>query len=77
MSTSADLLKELRIDRRPGAVQKKRRWPWVVGGLVLLLVVMMLLMGGRPAEVDHLVVHVEPQARDVVGADVDVISTGE
>jgi RND family efflux transporter MFP subunit len=52
MNQSADLLKELRIDRRPGAVPKKRRWPWIVGGLVALLVVMMLLMGGRPVEVE-------------------------
>jgi RND family efflux transporter MFP subunit len=52
MNQSADLLKELRIDRRPGAAGKRRRWPWVVGGLLLLLVVMMVLRGGRPVEVE-------------------------
>jgi RND family efflux transporter MFP subunit len=52
MNQSTDLLKELRIDRRPGAVKKRKRWPWVVGGAVALLVVMMLLMGGRPTEVE-------------------------
>jgi RND family efflux transporter MFP subunit len=52
MNQSADLLKELRIDRRPGLAPKKRRWPWVVGGLVLLVVVLGMLMGGRPVEVE-------------------------
>jgi RND family efflux transporter MFP subunit len=52
MNQSTDLLKELRIDRRPGAVKKRKRWPWVVGGAVALLVVMMMLMGGRPTEVE-------------------------
>jgi RND family efflux transporter MFP subunit len=52
MNQHADLLKELRIDRRPGAVKRSRRWPWFVGGAVLLLVAAMMLMGGRPVEVE-------------------------
>src|SRR6476659_10169918 len=52
MNQSSDLLKELRIDRRPGLAPKKRRWPWVVGGVVLLIVVLGMLMGGRPVEVE-------------------------
>jgi RND family efflux transporter MFP subunit len=52
MNQHADLLKELRIDRRPGGAERKRRWPWFVGGAALLLVAAMLLMGGRPVEVE-------------------------
>jgi len=52
MNQSADLLKELRIDRRPGAATKRRRWPWIVGGAIALIAVMMVLMGGRPVEVE-------------------------
>ena len=52
MNSSADLLKELRIDRQPGALRRKRRWPWFVGGAIVLIVVLMLLLGGRPVEVE-------------------------
>jgi RND family efflux transporter MFP subunit len=52
MNQHADLLKELRIDRRPGAAPRKRRWPWVVGGILLSLFLVMFLMGGRPVEVE-------------------------
>jgi RND family efflux transporter MFP subunit len=52
MNQHADLLEELRIDRRPGGAKRKRRWPWFVGGAALLLVAAMLLMGGRPVEVE-------------------------
>ena len=52
MNQHADLLKELRIDRRPGAAKRRRRWPWVVGGLVLAIVAAAMLMGGRPVEVE-------------------------
>ena len=52
MNQSADLLRELRIDRRPGATKRRRRWPWVVGGALLLVVVLVMLMGGRPVEVE-------------------------
>src|SRR6478735_3801829 len=52
MNQSADLLRELRIDRRPGAAKPRRRWPWVVGGALLLVVVLVMLMGGRPVEVE-------------------------
>ncbi len=52
MNAPADLLKELRIDRRPGTVRRKQRWPWLVGGTVLLLVLLVLAMGRRPIEVE-------------------------
>ena len=52
MNQSTDLLKELRIDRRPGAVKKRKRWPWAVGGILLSILLVMMLMGGRPAEVE-------------------------
>jgi len=52
MNQSADLLRELRIDRRPGAAKPRRRWPWVVGGALLLVVALVMLMGGRPVEVE-------------------------
>jgi RND family efflux transporter MFP subunit len=52
MNSSADLLKELRIDRRPGAPGKKRRWPMFVGAGVVVLVALFLLLGARPVEVE-------------------------
>ena len=51
MNSSADLLKELRIDRRPGA-KKKRRWPIVLGAGTAIIVALVLLMGARPVEVE-------------------------
>ncbi len=51
MASSADLLKELRIDRRPG-VKKRKRWPWVIGALVLLVVIFMVVSSMRPVEVE-------------------------
>jgi RND family efflux transporter MFP subunit len=52
MPSSDALLKELHIDRRPGARAPKRRWPWLLGGVIVLAVVARLLMGGRPVEVE-------------------------
>ena len=52
MNSSAELLKELRIDRRPGVTRRKRRWPWFVGGAVVLMLLLMFLMGGRPVVVE-------------------------
>ncbi|MEO7251091.1 MAG: biotin/lipoyl-binding protein, partial [Arenimonas sp.] len=52
MNSSADLLQELRIDRRPGALRKKRRWPFYVGGFLLLVVALFFLLGARPVEVE-------------------------
>jgi RND family efflux transporter MFP subunit len=51
MPSSAELLNELRIDRRPAA-RKRRRWPWVVGGLALIVAVMLFLGSRRPVEVE-------------------------
>jgi RND family efflux transporter MFP subunit len=52
MSSSAELLNELRIDRRPGQARRRKRWPWLLGAGLLLVLVGMLLMGGRPVEVE-------------------------
>ena len=52
MNSPADLLKELRIDRRGSAPKKRKRWPAVVGLMVVLLVVVFFLMGRRPVEVE-------------------------
>jgi len=52
MNASPDLLKELRIDRRPGVLKKKRRWPLFLGLAVVALGVLWWLSGGRPVEVE-------------------------
>ena len=52
MNTSADLLKELHIDRRPGAVRKKRRWPIYLGALALIIAAVLVFAGGRPLAVE-------------------------
>ena len=52
MNASTDLLKELRIDRRPGAVKKKRRWPIFLGASLAIIVAVVLLIGARPVEVE-------------------------
>ena len=52
MASSADLLQELRIDRRPGALRKRRRWPWIVGALVLVVAIVMVVGAMRPVEVE-------------------------
>ena len=52
MASSADLLQELRIDRRPGALKKRRRWPWIVAALVLILAIVMVIGAMRPVEVE-------------------------
>jgi RND family efflux transporter MFP subunit len=52
MNSSADLLKELRIERRPGLQPKRRRWPWLLGGAAVLLGLLVVFMGGRPVEVE-------------------------
>ncbi len=51
MNSSAELLKELRIDRRPGA-KRRRRWPWPVGGVLAIVVALTVVFGGRPVEVE-------------------------
>lgn len=52
MTTPADALAQLRIDRKPGARKpKRRRWPYVVGALVLLAVLAAVMAGRRPVAV--------------------------
>jgi RND family efflux transporter MFP subunit len=50
-ASPGDLLRELRIDRRPGAA-RRRRWPWIVAALIALLVLAVVLLGGRPLPVE-------------------------
>ena len=52
MTRSDDLLNELKIKRHGAASKKKRRWPWIVGVLVVSLVAALLLLGGKPVEID-------------------------
>ncbi len=52
MTASPDLLKELRIDRRPGALKKKRRWPMYLAIAVVILGALWWLGGARPIEVE-------------------------
>ena len=52
MNVSPDLLKELRIDRRPGAATKKRRWPLFLAVALVILAALWWLSGGRPVEVE-------------------------
>ena len=53
MNASAELLKELRIDRSappPGGPSPSRRWLWIVIGLVLALLLVLgvgALLGGK------------------------------
>jgi RND family efflux transporter MFP subunit len=50
MTDTGSLLNELRIDRRP--VQRRRRWPWWLGGLALAAVAGFLWLGSRPLAVE-------------------------
>lgn len=51
MSRPEDLLRELRIDRRPGHAPR-RRWPMVVALLAALLVLLLVLRGMTPVAVE-------------------------
>ena len=55
MNANAELLRELRIDRG-NEPKPRRRWPWIVGGIVLLLALLAVVgawMGrNRPIEVE-------------------------
>lgn len=51
MSRPEDLLRELRIDRRPGHAPR-RRWPMVVALLAALLVLLLVLRGMAPVAVE-------------------------
>lgn len=53
MSRPHDVLKELRIERRPGAKQPKRRkWPWFLGLAAVLLGVLVVFGMNRPVAVE-------------------------
>jgi RND family efflux transporter MFP subunit len=50
MSASQDALKELRIERRPGAKPpRRRRWPWIAGALAAIAVGALVAMGALRA----------------------------
>ena len=54
MSTPSpsDPLSQLRIERSPGARKPRRkRWPWVVGGLVVVIAGLAFMSANRPMEV--------------------------
>ena len=52
MTRSEDLLNELKINRGRAPARNKRRWPWILAGLLVLVVAAMLLLGGKPVEVE-------------------------
>lgn len=53
MSRPEDLLRDLRIDRRPGATSPpRRRWPWLLGAAVVLAVLIGVWGTGRPVPVE-------------------------
>lgn len=52
MNRPEDMLNALKINRKPGAPTKKRRWPWIVAVLLLLAVAGLWLRGGKPMEVE-------------------------
>lgn len=50
MSSTQDALKELRIERRPGAKPpRRRRWPWIVAGLGVVVIGGIVAMGALRA----------------------------
>lgn len=55
MTTTSDLLKELRIERGPAAANRKRRWPLWLGAAVLLLTALALFGRGRAITVETVV----------------------
>ena len=53
MSRPEDHLRDLRIDRRPGAARPASRRKWIVlGAIALVIAVVAVLMSGRPTPVD-------------------------
>lgn len=52
MTRHDELLNELKIDRRGGAPDKKRRWPIYAGIAVLALAAFFVLRGGKPVPVE-------------------------
>lgn len=53
MSRPQEMLKQLRIERRPGAKgTKRRKWPWIAGGAVVLLGLFVVMGMNRPIAVD-------------------------
>lgn len=52
MNDPASVLNELRIDRSARGRSRRRRWPWVVGGIALLAVAWFVLGALRPVPVE-------------------------
>jgi RND family efflux transporter MFP subunit len=52
MDRAQELLKELRIDRSKTAVRRRRRWPWILGLLLLALLLAWFLLGRGPLPVE-------------------------
>jgi hypothetical protein len=52
MNRPEELLNELKINRSSPKTDMKRRWPWVVGALVILIAAFLLLRGGKALEVE-------------------------
>ena len=47
MNRPEELLNELKINRRGPQAAKKRRWPWILGALLVAVVAFLLLRGGK------------------------------
>lgn len=53
MSRPQEMLKQLRIERRPGAKgTKRRKWPWIAGAAIVLLGLFVVMGMNRPIAVD-------------------------
>ena len=48
MNRPDELLNQLKINRSGStAMKKKRRWPWIIGALVVIVAAILLLRGGK------------------------------
>ena len=55
-ASPADPLSQLRIERSPGARKPRRkRWPWVVGGMAVVIAGLAIMSANRPVQVQAVV----------------------